>query len=593
MAGRHSASSRDNDPAAGSRPGPPHARHAAPQPGPSPKRRPRRQTGGGWARSWRRTAFTGAAVCAAAVTVVVAASWPNGSGHNVATASSGCTGEESLRVIAAPAVAPAITRIATKWQATHPAVHSICVFVSVTPNNSSDAEQSLLGVTNATLWIPDSTVWSSRLATDAPALGAQLTVGQSVAKSPLVIAVSPARAASVAAAARKGLSSSLTSAGSPVRLADPTVTTDGALGLVGLQAQLGATPAGRDALGSVFLQLTGRILPNTTAGFAALSDFPTSAPSFVTSEQEVIAANHGRFAPVATAVYPSGTTAALDFPLVAITPSHVHVYDDAERLFAQRLTQPDAIQALNAVGLRDAAGAPITRDPGAVGADTEVGPLAPASTATSLTDLLRRWVAAGAPNQFLTVIDVSGSMKDDSGNHQTKISVASQAAAAAVTLMPDAWSVGLWTFSVNPPPANDWTERVPLAAVKSNRDALRDAANALPSQTTGDTGLYKTALAAFQSVSSHYAPDKVNSVVLMTDGANTDVNGIDLPTLVATLKASYDPKRPVNITTIALGADADVNALHQISAATGGRTYVVRKAEDIRTVFVQVALRSS
>jgi Ca-activated chloride channel homolog len=160
-------------------------------------------------------------------------------------------------------------------------------------------------------------------------------------------------------------------------------------------------------------------------------------------------------------------------------------------------------------------------------------------------------------------------------------------------LMPDSWSVGLWTFSVRPSPQNDWSQLVPLGAVANNRSALLDAAHSLPTLTNGDTGLYKTALAAYQSVTGHYAANKVNSVVLMTDGANTDTNGVDLPGLIAALKAARDPNRPVSITGIALGKDADVGALRQISDATGGRTYVVRSAKDIRTAFVRVTLRGA
>jgi Ca-activated chloride channel family protein len=207
--------------------------------------------------------------------------------------------------------------------------------------------------------------------------------------------------------------------------------------------------------------------------------------------------------------------------------------------------------------------------------------------------VLRSWVAAGDANQFLAVIDVSGSMKDDSGNGQSKIQVAADAATAAVTLMPDAWGAGLWIFSLKPAPANDWTQLVPLGSVRNNRSALLSAARSMPSRAAGDTALYSTALASFKEVSRHYQADKVNSVILMTDGANTDPADNSLPALITALKAQFDPKRPVNINTIALGADADVRALQQISAATGGRTYVVRQAQDIRNVFVRVALRSS
>ena len=47
------------------------------------------------------------------------------------------------------------------------------------------------------------------------------------------------------------------------------------------------------------------------------------------------------------------------------------------------------------------------------------------------------------------------------------------------------------------------------------------ATSRLPRQTGGATGLYNTTLAAYERVRSGWDPADVNSVVLLTDGANT------------------------------------------------------------------------
>jgi hypothetical protein len=60
-----------------------------------------------------------------------------------------------------------------------------------------------------------------------------------------------------------------------------------------------------------------------------------------------------------------------------------------------------------------------------------------------------------------------------------------------------------------------------------------------------------------------------NTIVLLTDGRNEAVGGLSLAELVKRLKAA-DPKKQIQIVTIAFGADADHRALAQISAATGG-----------------------
>lgn len=599
MAGRHSAaarepnsSSRTHAHATGA-----DARHAASPPVPPSNRPSSRRTHDGsgptTGRARRQLVVAAVAACAVAAGIVVAATWSDESGSSGAQGSGGCHGQVKVHVIAAPSIAPAITTIANQWQAGHPSVDRTCIRVAVVAQDSRAAEESLVNISTGVAWIPDSTVWSSRLATDASGLTlSHLTVGRSVATSPLVIAASPARSAAVGAAAKQGWVATLSGSASAV-LADPTTTTEGALTLLSLQSELGDSPSAATALGSTLLELSQRVMPNAAAGFAAASDFPTTAPAFVASEQAVLNANAGKAKPITAAIYPSGKNPALDYPFVTITPSAVSIYARALQQFGQQVGEPAAVRALNAIHLRGVTAAPLPGRSDAAGAGSQPVDLIAPPNPTSVTDVLRRWIAVGAPNRFLCVIDVSGSMTNNSGNGQSKIQVASDAATAAVTLMPGAWVAGLWVFSLKPAPANDWTQLVPLGPVRSNRPGLLSAARSMPDRAVGDTALYSTALAAFKEVSKRYEADKVNSVILMTDGANTDPDDNNLPALITALKAQFDPKRPVNINTIALGADADVRALQQISAATGGRTYVVRKARDIRSVFVRVALRSS
>lgn len=526
--------------------------------------------------------------------IVVVITWPKGPGDvNVgANGVTGCSGAMKVNVVAAPSIAPAITTIANKWQAGNASVDGVCVRVAVTAQDSHKAEQDMPSLGTAVVWIPDSSVWSSRLVTDSPQLARYVSVGTSVASSPIVVAASPARLKAVTAAAQKGWTGALTST-TPVAVPSPTDTTEGTLTLLSLRAQLGTSAAAADTLGGAFLQLAERVVPNSAAGFSAVKDFPTTAPSFVATEQQVINTNAAQSTARTTAVYPRGSTAALDFPFVSITRSHTAVYDHALQAFQRQLAQPSAVDALNATNLRDGTAAPFQNGSDSSAPGSKAVKLIARTTPSSVTGTLRRWVAVGAPNQFLAVIDVSGSMKDNSGNGHSKVQVASDAAAAAVTLMPDAWSAGLWVFSLKPAPATDWTPLVPIGPVSANRSALLQAARSMPSLAVGDTALYETAKAAFKQVTRQYKAGKVNSVILMTDGANTDPDDSSLPALIATLKREFDPKRPVNINTIALGADADVSALRQISAATGGKTYVVRNAQDIRSVFVRVALRGS
>ncbi len=130
------------------------------------------------------------------------------------------------------------------------------------------------------------------------------------------------------------------------------------------------------------------------------------------------------------------------------------------------------------------------------------------------------------------MIDVSGSMSDSIGGGQSKIQFAADAEKAAIDFFPDTSSLGLWTFSAKSNPSQDWTQVVTLGPLASKvgtvtrRQALVAAAATLPGRTGGDTGLYNTVLGAYQAVRTGYDPAAANSVVLLTDGSNTQTAGI-------------------------------------------------------------------
>jgi hypothetical protein len=83
-------------------------------------------------------------------------------------------------------------------------------------------------------------------------------------------------------------------------------------------------------------------------------------------------------------------------------------------------------------------------------------------------------------------------------------------------------------------------------------------------------------------VRAGYDPSEANSVVLLTDGSNTQTAGVGLATLLSTLRSDTSASAPLPIITIAVGKDADVPTLQQISAATGGSTLTVAEPQDIR-----------
>ncbi len=74
----------------------------------------------------------------------------------------------------------------------------------------------------------------------------------------------------------------------------------------------------------------------------------------------------------------------------------------------------------------------------------------------------------------------------------------------------------------------------------------------------------------------HWQRDSTTPVILITDGVKELRGGLSLAELLDRLRREQRAEQPVRTVTIALGTQADANALQQVGQATGGRTYVVR-----------------
>jgi hypothetical protein len=80
--------------------------------------------------------------------------------------------------------------------------------------------------------------------------------------------------------------------------------------------------------------------------------------------------------------------------------------------------------------------------------------------------------------------------------------------------------------------------------------------------------------------------------VLLTDGRNEDdPEGIDLRTLLRTLRTEFDRSQPVPIITVGMGPQADMDTLRRISELTGGKAYRAVDPQDIETVFLDAMVQ--
>lgn len=297
------------------------------------------------------------------------------------------------------------------------------------------------------------------------------------------------------------------------------------------------------------------------------------------------------------AMYPKEGTLQADYPWLVLKASWV---DDAKREaasdFLLYLKSPTIQGRFQAAGFRSARGQPgaeISPDSGLI--PDQPKRVLPQPPSLLLAATLKGWDQTKRIANLLAVYDVSGSMQEvvPGTGGLRKIDLARQAAVASLRLFTTESDIGVWEFSTHLDGTRDYRQAVPIAPVGgkdpggvTHLQRLQDHLAHLTA-TNGDTGLYDTTLAAYQYVKRNYAPDRLNLVVLLTDGRNDDPNGgITLDQLLQQLRAGQKDDQKVRILSFAYGKDADVAALDQISKATGGQVFTSTNPTDIERVFV-------
>ena len=164
--------------------------------------------------------------------------------------------------------------------------------------------------------------------------------------------------------------------------------------------------------------------------------------------------------------------------------------------------------------------------------------------------------------------------------------MAKAAAAQSLDLFAADDEVGLWTFSTERAGASKpYTERVPIGGVAVTRDQMRAAITSLAPD--GGTALYATARAAQQHLLASADPDRINAVVLLTDGKNEYPKDNDLNSLIRDLDAS-SLENSVRVFTVAYGDKADLGVLDRISKSSRAAAYDARDPATIDKVLINV-----
>lgn len=299
------------------------------------------------------------------------------------------------------------------------------------------------------------------------------------------------------------------------------------------------------------------------------------------------------------AVYPEEGTLFSDNPFYILDAEWV---DDAEREAAQVFTdfvqRPENQERVLEFGFRPGNIEVPVADP--IVPANGVDPQQPTTTlqvppSGVLVDLLDQWDATRKAARVMLVIDVSGSMSDPAGDTgETKLDLAKRAAITALEQFSDRDEVALRIFSTDlgadpeTGEPRDYVDLVDFAPIAQNRQMLQEAIEGL--FPVAGTPLYTVAGASFTDVAADLDPDKINAVVLLTDGMNDDPRNSDLQGLITFLESEAQGERanPVRIFTIGYGRDADFRVLEQIAEATNAAAYDSSDPRSIDQVFTAV-----
>jgi len=429
-------------------------------------------------------------------------------------------------------------------------------------------------------WLPDSSVWLG-VARRTAAGAARLTqTAQSVASSPLVLAVNPDLAAEADWPTVQPTWSSMIEAPSGqwrLGLPDPQTATAGLAALVAVRQSAAFSTLGR----RLELPATTQRSPADLVADGDLDAMPTA-------EYDVARTAEAGGAVVAS--YDTQLGGSLDFPLIGITPDDAPVTDQVAAdlaLLMEALSDPATQALLAATGLRTPDGDLADRYAGADGTPAfgvlagqpsqplQAGPAKVAKT-------LLTWSSVGRRSRLLILLDVSGSMAETlATGERAKIELARRSLRELVDASAPDSDLGLWTFTTGE--AADGTDRVvdvgPLGEElddgQTRRELLSDVVTELTPVPDGGTPLYRAVLAAYASALDDYAFGRYNAVVVVTDGRDADETQAPIPAaeVIDQLRRQYDGMRSVEIISLAYGEDVDFDVLEQMADVTGGAAY--------------------
>ncbi|MEU5881458.1 substrate-binding domain-containing protein [Spirillospora sp. NPDC047279] len=545
--------------------------------------------------------------------------------------STDCSGTDAitLDIAAAPDIQPAVVNAAGRFNTAKHEVDGDCVRAVARKADPASLTPLLSGQAPAggsaripDVWIPDSSSWIALAAPrDSGTQSGQAAKVQvtktSVASSPIVVALPRTLAVqlkSQGVTASPSWDNLLKAAGG---VEGGAVTKNQMIPKDSVRL-LVPDPA-RNAAGLGALMITNTLLandPNKESIFAGIvrtareSTRPTVQAQFsqfkpgrkgqqpiaLAPEQAVWTFNRTGPAEPAVAIYPLEGTLSQDYPFTITTADARE--QKAARLLERAMSSAATRDDVARLGFRSPDGkAPSTFAEG-TGVSAQRPRQLPVPTAAQTGQIMQAWSRLSLGIRILTLMDISGTMAEAITPGVTRLQATAQTAQGGLSMMSDDTELGVWVFSTKLRGNVDWRQTVPVGPLgerlgsATRRQLVLSNLSALRPKVTGDTGLFETLMAAYKEMTESYKPEYGNTVLLFTDGVgNDDPGGPSLKKTLATLRATTDPNRRVQVIMIGVGKNVDTRELRQIADAVPGAVYVAETPGQISKIFLQAMAR--
>ena len=296
------------------------------------------------------------------------------------------------------------------------------------------------------------------------------------------------------------------------------------------------------------------------------------------------------------AVYPSGGSMWSDNPAVVLDEPWVKGdQKTAGAAFVKFLQTKAAQEVLPSYGFRPVLdGVDVSQH---LNATRGIDPAQPTVTLPKpapdvVSAAIDQWLEIRKPSAVLELIDISGSMDEGIGDGRTRLDGAIDGATGTLDHFRSSDQVGVWAFTtdVSSDLGNNLVPVHPFGPLGGGRETLEGQIEDLAHAQRGGTPLYDSISKAYDYMLKHAEPGRINAIVVLSDGEDTD-SETSLDSLLVKINQSAKEgavKAPVRIFTIVYSDDANENALARIAKASGGQSFDASDPARIDAVFASV-----